>query len=145
MLTKNVNHPKARIYLVGIYLFKVNNKQFRAMFVNCSKINKKDNNLSNLTDLGTLRNITLVSSLLTLKRFHTFSQHFTVNLGSTASVGLSVEIKVQTCKNYATCKDTYKSYHISQTDKTTTWNETCIEFKNYAKCRMNSLSEENPK
>ena len=28
------------------------------------------------------------------------------------------------------------SYHINQTDQTTTWKETCTEFQKYAKCSM---------
>ena len=85
------------------------------------KVNQKRHQ-SNLTDIWTLRNVdvTLVSSLLTLKRFHTLSQHFTVELGECCQLCLPTEIKVQTSKNYETCKDRCKSYHINQKDQTTT-------------------------
>ena len=71
---------------MGIYLLKVNNKSF----------NKKRHQ-SNLTDIGTLRvGVTRVSSLLTLKRFYNFSQHFTVEFRECCQLDLPTEIKVQT-------------------------------------------------
>ena len=120
---------------MGIYLLKVNNKNFRARCVNCSKLTKKRHK-SHLTDIATLRNlnVALVSSLLTLKRFHTFSQHFTVEIEECCWLGLPTGINVQTSKTYETSKDRCKSYHISQTDQTTTSKETCIEFKKCSKC-----------
>ena len=84
---------------MGIYLLKVNNKNFRARCVNCSKLTKKRHK-SHLTDIATLRNLNfaLVSSLLTLKRFHTFSQHFTVEIEECCWLGLPTGINVQTSK-----------------------------------------------
>ena len=122
-----LTNAKIRIYPVGIFLLKVNNKNFKARCVSCSKLTKIRHQ-SNLTDIGTLRNvnIALVSSLLTLKRFHTFSQHFTVEFGECCWLGLPTGIKVQTSKNFETCKDSCKSYHINQTDQTTTWKKKLV-------------------
>ena len=66
-------NAKIRIYPAGIYLLKVNNENSRTRCVICSKFKKRHPN--DLIDLKTLRNIvvTLVSLLLTSKRFHTFS------------------------------------------------------------------------
>ena len=44
------------------------------------------------------------SSLLTLKRFHTFFSISLLNLGKCCQLDLLAEIKVQTSKNYKTCK-----------------------------------------
>ena len=74
-LTTNMHtNAKVRIYPVGIYLLKVNDENSRTKCVICSKLTKK-RHWNNLIDLKTLRKIgiTLVSLLLTLKRFHTFS------------------------------------------------------------------------
>ena len=77
-----------------------------------------------------------MSLLLTLKRFHSFSQYFTfLNFGKFCQLGLPAEIKVQTSNNYETCKDRCKLCHINQTGQTTTRNETCIKFINDAECR----------
>ena len=118
-------NTKIRIYLVGW------------KSPTCWKSTKKTHQ-NNVTDIGTLRNvdIALVFSLVTLKRFYTFSWHFTVEFEACYRLGLPTEIKVQTSKNYETCKSRCKSYHINQTDQTTTWKETCVEFKKYAKCKL---------
>ena len=115
---KNQNMPSG---LKVTHLLKVNNKNFTARCVNCSKLTKKTHQ-NNLTDIGTLRNVdvALVFPLVTLKRFHTFSQHLTVEFGECYWMGLPTEIKVQTSKNYETCKGRCRSYHINQTDQTTT-------------------------
>ena len=99
-----------------------------ARCVNCSKLTKKTHQ-NDLTDIGILRNVdfAVMFSLVTLKRFHTFSQDFTVEFGECYRLGLPTEIKVQTSKNYEICKGRCKSY-INQTDQTTTWKETCVEF-----------------
>ena len=52
------------------------------------------------------------------------------------ALGLPAEIKVQTSKNYETCKGRCKLCHINQTDQTTTWKENCIEFIKQAECRL---------
>ena len=72
-LTANMyTNAKIRINPVGIYQLKVN-ENYRTRCVICSKLKKRHQN--DLIDLKTLTNIdaTLVSLLLTLKRFCTFS------------------------------------------------------------------------
>ena len=115
---KNVNQ---RNLPVSTYLLKINNKNSRTRCINCSKLTKKRHQ-RDLTDIGTLRNVdvALVSLLLTLKRFYTFSQHFTVEFGECCRLGLPKEIEVQTSKSYEACKERCKSYHANQTDQTTT-------------------------
>ena len=59
-------------------MFKVNNKSLK-QGVNCPKLTK-ERHQSDLVDLGTVSNIdiTVMSLLLILKIFHTFSQYFIV-------------------------------------------------------------------
>ena len=93
-------NEKIRIYPAGIQLLKVNNENSGTRCVICSKLTKKDP-WNSLIDMKTLRNIdaTLVSLLLTFKRFHTFSQFSFLNFGKCCQLGLPAEIKVQTGKN----------------------------------------------
>ena len=73
-LTANMyTNAKIRINPVGIYLLKVKNENCRTRCVICSKLKKRHQN--DVIDLKTLANIdaALVSLLLTLKRFCTFS------------------------------------------------------------------------
>ena len=119
-----LTNAKFRTYPVGIYLLKVNNKN---VWTRCVK--KQTNKKKQCVDL------VLVSLLFTLKRFHTFSQSFTVDFGECCWLGLPTEIKVQTSKSYEICKDRCKSY-INQTDQSATWKVTCIGFKKSAKCRL---------
>ena len=67
------------------------------------RVNKKRHQ-SDLTDIGTLINIdaTLVSSLLTLKRFHTFLVHLTVEFGKCYWLGLPTDIEVKITKHART-------------------------------------------
>ena len=67
---------------------------------------------------------------------HLFLAFYCFNLGSCCQLHLSAEIKVQTSKNYESCKHRYKLCHINQTGQSKTWNETCIKFKKYADCRF---------
>ena len=119
-----LTNPK---YPVGIYLLKASNKNFWTRCV--KKTQNKTKKQQQSVDL------VLVSSLLTLKRFHTFSQPFTVYFGECCRVRLPTEIKAQTSKNYEICKDRSKSY-INQTDQSATWKVTCIRFKKSVKCRL---------
>ena len=50
-----------------------------------------------------------------------------LNLGKCFRLRLPTEIKVQTIKNYKTCKHRHKVCHINQTGQTTTLKETCFE------------------
>ena len=61
------------IYAADIYVFKVNNKSLKQGVYTTLSYQKRHQD--DLIDIGTLRNIdiTLMSLLLTLKRFHTFS------------------------------------------------------------------------
>ena len=70
---------------------------------NLFKVNK-ERHQSDLTDIGTLRNVdvALVSSLVTLKRFHTFTQHVTVEFGECWRLGLPTEIRVKITKHVRT-------------------------------------------
>ena len=96
---------------------------------------------NNLTDMEILRNIDmeilrnidipLVLSLLTLKRLFSW-----LNLGNGCQLCWLAEIKLQTIKNYETCKHRYKLHHVNQKSQSTRWKETCIEFKKYADCRF---------
>ena len=73
-LTLTINmytSAKIRMYPVGIYLLKVNNENFRTRCVISSKLKEHRNDLIDLKTLT--NNVTLVSLLLTLKRFQNFS------------------------------------------------------------------------
>ena len=73
-LTLTINmytSAKIRMYPVGIYLLKVNNENFRTRCVISSKLKEHRNDLIDLKALK--NNVTLVSLLLTLKRFQNFS------------------------------------------------------------------------
>ena len=80
--------------------------------------------------------VALTYLLLTFKRFHAFSLYFIFEFGEVLPVEFAGVIKVQTGKNNETYKYACKLCHINQTDQTTTWKETCIEFKMYAECRL---------
>ena len=86
---------------------------------------------NNLTDMETLRNIDihLVSLLLTLKWFHSFSKYFIVEFGKCFWLYLATEIKVETSKNYKACKHGYKLCHINQTGQSTTWKKPVLNLK----------------
>ena len=72
ILTINMyTSAKIRMYPVGIYLLKVNNENFRTRCVISSKLKEHRNDLIDLKALK--NNVTLVSLLLTLKRFQNFS------------------------------------------------------------------------
>ena len=74
-LTLTINmytSAKIRMYPVGIYLLKVNNENFRTRCVISSKLKEHRNDLIDLKALRNI-NVTLVSLLLTLKRFQNFS------------------------------------------------------------------------
>ena len=78
-LTKYMyTNSKIRISPVGIYLRKVINENSTCVIwcVICSKLTKKRHQ-NDFIDMKTLKNIeiALVSLLLTLKRFHNFSQY----------------------------------------------------------------------
>ena len=74
--------------------------------------------------------ILLLSSLLTLTRFHSFS------LGNCCWLCLPSEIKVQANENYETCEHRYKLCYIYQMSQSTTWRKTRIEFNKYTECRF---------
>ena len=82
--------------------------------------------------------IALLSLLLTFKIFHTFSKYSIFEFREVLPVGFTREIKVQTGRNYETCKARCILCHINQTSQTTAWKETCIEFEIYAKCRLSA-------
>ena len=65
--------------------------------------------------------------------FHSISF---LNFGKWYQLGLPAEIRVQIGKTYETCMDRCKLCHIKQTEQTTTWKETCIQFKIYVECRL---------
>ena len=69
-------------------------------------------------------------ALLSLTRFHTFSWYFIIEFGEVLPAALTSrdQTKVQTSKNYGTCKHRYKLCHINQTGQNTLWKET-MEFK----------------
>ena len=73
-LMAGVNRRSCIKYPVGIHLLKVNNEKSTTGYIIYSKLTKKYIGTTSLTK-KTLRNIdiVLVSPLLTLKRFHTFS------------------------------------------------------------------------
>ena len=66
-------NAKISIYLVGIYLLKVNDENSRTRCVICLKLTKRHQN--DLINIKTIRNIdvVLMSLLLALKRLHNFS------------------------------------------------------------------------
>ena len=80
----------------------------------------------------TLRNIhvVLVSLLSTWKDFTPFLSISFLNFGNCCRLGLPAEIKVETSKNYETCKERCKLCHINQTGQTRRRKETCIKFIN---------------
>ena len=136
MLPYKQANAKIRIYAADIYLFKANNKSLKQGVYTVLSYQKRHQD--DLIDIGTLRNIdiTLMSLLLTLKRFHTFSQYFIVAFGESCWLGLPAGIKAQKNKRYGTGKDRCKLCHTNQMDQTPTRKESCILFKKYAKCRL---------
>ena len=82
-----------------------------------------------------LRNIDVTLVSLLLKYSTPFLSISFLNFRKCCWLGLSAEIKVQTSKNYKTCKGRCKLCHINQTGQTTTWKETCIKFIKYAECK----------
>ena len=120
---------KIRIYAMAIYLLKVINESHRTRFVICSKLTKKTSEQSNWhEDIKKHLHHSDVS-------IPYFSISF-LNFGKCCQMGLTGEIKVQTSKNYETCKERCKLPHINQTGQTMTWKETCIKFKKYKECRL---------
>ena len=123
------NNAKIKIYPAGIYLLKVINENSRTRCAICLEWTKKtpkqphwhEDVKKHWSRSGICIPFLSISFLNFRKCFR---------------LGLPVEIKVQACKNYETCKDRGKLSHINQTGQTKTWKETCIEFKKYSECRL---------
>ena len=98
MLPYKQANAKITIYAADIYLFKVNNKSLKQGVYTALSYQKRHQD--DLIDIRTLRNIdiTLMSLLLTLKRFHSFAQYFIVAFGESCWLGLPAGIKVQKVK-----------------------------------------------
>ena len=90
--------------------------------INGNKHTQKKRLQGNLIEIKTFRNIdnTLLSLLLTLKRFHTFSHYIIVEFGDSCWLGLLTDIKVGISRNDEACRDRSKMCHVNQTDQTTT-------------------------
>ena len=88
--------------------------------------------------MKTLRNIdiTLVSLLLTFKRFNTFSWYFILEFRKVLPAGFTSRDQSTDSQIYKTWKGRWKLCHINQTGQATLWKETCIEFIKYAECRL---------
>ena len=115
-------NAKIRIYPVGAYLLKVNSESYRKRCVTCSKLTKKRPERPHWHE--------------DVKKHWRCSSISLLNFGKCCRLGLPAEIKVQTSKNYETCKNRYKLWHINQTGQTTIWKETRIEFIKYTECRL---------
>ena len=115
-------NAKIRIYPVGAYLLKVNSESYRKRCVTCSRLTKKRPERPHWHE--------------DVKKHWRCSSISLLNFGKCCRLGLPAEIKVQTSKNYETCKNRYKLWHINQTGQTTIWKETRIEFIKYTECRL---------
>ena len=117
-------NARIRIYPTGIYLLNVNNQKSRTRCEICSNLTKKTPERPHWhKDIKKHWRRSGASIPFLSISF--------LNFGKSCRLGLPVEVKVQTSKNYETCKTRCKLSHINQTGRTKTWKETCIEFKKY--------------
>ena len=109
-------NAKIRIYPASFYLLKVSNENCRKRCVICSKLTKKTPEQPHWHE--DIKKHWCPSGVSI-----PFLTILFMNFEKCCQLVLPVEIKVQTSKNYETCKDRWKLSHINQTDQTITWKE----------------------
>ena len=129
---KVLPNTKITVYPLGIYLLKIKNKNFSVRSVNWSKLTKNTPERPHWhRDIKKCWHHSGVFTFSFEKIPYLFSafHHWVWGMLLSGFTNTNT-IKVQTSKNYKTCKDRCKSYHINQMDQTTIWKGNCIKFKN---------------